>query len=177
MKNIILIVLTIIYLPVYSQDPIMHRIQDTTRSQSGWYYGKSTDGNFSVELPIPFNDFTMVVENVHAYIVGSKSIEKIKFSVTEMNRKKRKRINLNLNRLVPEIKEPNATISNISKCRTKNFKSIYFELKNNNVGSFIKYIYTKKKIFTLIIEYPITEEQTTLKVKDYFFDSFKIINN
>ncbi|MDZ4834035.1 MAG: hypothetical protein SGJ27_09690, partial [Candidatus Melainabacteria bacterium] len=38
----------------------MHRVQATTKDSSGWYLAASTHGSFSVLLPIPFNDFTVI---------------------------------------------------------------------------------------------------------------------
>ena len=37
----------------------MHRMQAETPGVSGWYLGESTYGSFVVQLPIPFNDFTV----------------------------------------------------------------------------------------------------------------------
>jgi hypothetical protein len=56
-NNIILLILlftTSYSYPQVKQEIKMHRTQDTTTTESGWYLGKSTDGHFSIELPIPF---------------------------------------------------------------------------------------------------------------------------
>ena len=37
----------------------MHRVQAGSRNAQGWYDAQSTEGHFSISLPIPFNDFTV----------------------------------------------------------------------------------------------------------------------
>ena len=158
------------------QERKMHRIQDTTLSQSGWYYGKSTDGHFSIELPIPFNDATIKTDGIYTYVIGSTSQEGFKFSVTEMkNRIKSQEINFD--ELILELAQPNNKISNISKSQNQISKSIYCESRNDKNGAFMKYIYHKKRLYTLIIEYPIDKEKLVAEFKDYYFSSFTIIKN
>jgi hypothetical protein len=38
---------------------IMNRLQAGELDKSGWTYAKSTNGNFSVQMPCKYNDFTM----------------------------------------------------------------------------------------------------------------------
>src|SRR5690554_386827 len=117
MKKIILLILLIASSCSTSQvkqERKMYRIQDTTLSQSGWYFGKSTDGHFSIELPIPFNDFTLITEGIFTYVIGSKSQEGYKFSVTEMKNKNRFH-NINLDEILEEFKESNSSVTNITK--------------------------------------------------------------
>ena len=158
------------------QETKMHRIQDTTVSKSGWYYGKSTDGHFSIELPIPFNDVTIKTEGIYTYVIGSTSQEGFKFSVTEMKNKNRFH-KINFDELLVALAKPNNTITNISKFQNEKLKTIYCELRNNKNGAFMKYIYHKNRIYTLIIEYPIDKEKTVAEYKDYYFSSFSIIKN
>ncbi len=56
----------------------IHRIQATAPIGDGWHRGTSTDGMFSVELPLPFNDFSIGRpgdDRVHGrmHLVGAKS--------------------------------------------------------------------------------------------------------
>jgi len=174
-KKIILFLLILNYNYVLSQETLMYRIQDSTKSESDWYLGKSTDGHFLVELPIPFNDFTVKAGNFYTYVIGSESIEKIKFSVSEMKNKKLLH-RVNLDKIINDLEDSNSSISNISKYKNKAYKSVYCEIKNQEYGSFMKYVYYKKRIYTLIIEYPLSQEEVIIKYKDYFFNSFKIKN-
>lgn len=157
-------------------EKIMHRNQDTTLSKSGWYYGESTDGHFSIELPIPFNDATLKTGDIYAYLIGSTSQEGFKFSVTEMISKEKTQ-EINLDEFIEEFAEPNNKITNISKSQSQQSKSIYFEVRDDKIGAFMKYIFYKKRSYTLIIEFPIDKEKLIAAYKEHFFSSFKIINN
>lgn len=174
MKKMLFVLVLMFCHLTYSQvksERIMHRIQDTTKSQSGWYYGKSTDGHFSIELPIPFNDATIIVDRFKTYIIGSTSQEGFKFGVTEVKNKKSLR-KVNLEEIANEFIDENTEVSNITKFESRKLKSIYFELKNYESGCYMKYTYYKKRFFMISIEYPIDQAEMIAAYKDYFFESF-----
>lgn len=64
----------------------MHRKQAGEPDKSGWMLAASTEGRFSVRLPIKFNDFTVVevpeapAERTHT--VGARSSEGVTFQAT-----------------------------------------------------------------------------------------------
>jgi hypothetical protein len=65
----------------------MHRLQAGSPDPDGWYSATSTNGRFSVRLPIPFNDFSVPADKgspniIHA--IGSKSKEGVKFGATRV---------------------------------------------------------------------------------------------
>ena len=67
----------------------MHRLQAGEPDGSGWMLAESTEGGFSVRLPLKFNDFTMAESDpkspaMRLYIVGTKSEEGIKFMATRV---------------------------------------------------------------------------------------------
>src|SRR4030095_4903909 len=67
----------------------MHRVQAGEPDASGWMIATSTEGGFSVRLPLKFNDFTLEESDAKAatlrsFIVGTKSQEGIKFSATRI---------------------------------------------------------------------------------------------
>lgn len=151
---------------------IIHRIQDTTLGKSGWYYGKSTDGHFSVELPVPFNDFTLKGDGRFTYCIGSISPEGIKFSATEMPNKD-KSSKVDLDGMIEKFDDTNTIVSNIFKSQDNASKSVYFELKNDEAGAFIKYIYSRNRLYALIIEYPANYQKRANEFKERYFLSFK----
>ncbi len=56
----------------------MHRIQATSPLGDGWNLARSTEGGFSVELPLPFNDFRIRAETtdhvaLRTHSVGAKT--------------------------------------------------------------------------------------------------------
>ncbi len=67
----------------------MHRVQAGEPDASGWMLAASTEGGFSVRIPLKFNDFTLRESDrnapaVRTYTVGAKSSEGIKFSATRI---------------------------------------------------------------------------------------------
>ncbi len=67
----------------------MHRTQAGEADASGWMVAASTEGGFSVRLPLKFNDFTIAESNpkvpmLRAFVVGTKSQEGVKFSATRI---------------------------------------------------------------------------------------------
>ncbi len=67
----------------------MHRVQAGEPDASGWVLAASTEGGFSVRMPLKFNDFTLRESDpqaaaVRTYTVGAKSSEGIKFSATRV---------------------------------------------------------------------------------------------
>jgi hypothetical protein len=67
----------------------LHRVQAGEPDASGWMVAASTQGGFSVRLPLKFNDFTIQEANSAAAVlrlhtVGAKSQEGIKFSATRL---------------------------------------------------------------------------------------------
>jgi len=67
----------------------MHRLQAGEPDASGWMLAVSTEGGFSVRLPLKFNDFTIAESDpksptARLFVVGTKSQEGIKFTVTRV---------------------------------------------------------------------------------------------
>lgn len=67
----------------------MHRIQAGEPDASGWVAAASSEGGFSVRMPLKFNDFTLqepdpAAAALRTYTVGARSSEGIKFSATRI---------------------------------------------------------------------------------------------
>jgi hypothetical protein len=63
----------------------MHRVQAGTPEADGWYSAVSTNGSFSVRMPVPFNDFTNPGSDDGTklcHTIGSSTPEGMKFSAT-----------------------------------------------------------------------------------------------
>jgi hypothetical protein len=57
---------------------LMHKLQAVQPLGDGWHLAKSTEGSFSVEMPLPFNDFRMRAQTtdkveMRAHSVGAKT--------------------------------------------------------------------------------------------------------
>ncbi len=65
----------------------MHRVQATQPLGDGWQLAASTEGGFSVELPLPFNDFRIRSEaadhvELRMHTVGAKTPGKLAWTAT-----------------------------------------------------------------------------------------------
>lgn len=70
----------------------MHRTQASAPLGDGWHLATSTEGAFSVELPMPFNDFRMRTQTedkveLRTHVVGAKSAGLLAFSASCFARK------------------------------------------------------------------------------------------
>src|SRR5262245_55810108 len=76
-----------------AQERKMHRVQAGELDASGWTTAKSTEGRFSVRMPLKFNDFTVTESKPdtpvkRAFTVGARSSEKIAFVATRLEYRK-----------------------------------------------------------------------------------------
>lgn len=152
----------------------IHRSQDTTRSESGWYYAKSTGGDFSVELPIPFNDFTVTSGSFKTYHVGAISKEGIRMSANkipkqELNKRK------TLDDMVSFFRK-DWTVSDLKKEQYAKYNSISFLASNSFKGALLKYIDSGNSFYSLLIEFPIKYKDNSEELAEGFFSSLKILN-
>ena len=70
----------------------MHRTQAEAPLGGGWHLATSTEGAFTVELPMPFNDFRMRTETddkveLRTHVLGAKSAGLLAFSASCFVRK------------------------------------------------------------------------------------------
>lgn len=158
------------------QNVAMHRVQAGNPDQNGWYEARSTEGSFTVLLPVPFNDFTIKETDKYGkenryYAIGGKSTEGVKFSVVEFN-KENKNIDKDIDELLVNLKSTFTTI----KERRFDFKghpALEYEglLPAAKTSGCQRVIYLPDKIFTMIIEYPTDKESKVKPLIKPFLDS------
>ena len=156
----------------------MHRVQDVTKDGSGWYFGKSTKGSFSVLLPIPFNDFTITASDpnigeIITHGIGSKSSEGVKFTVSEMVRTKRTK-DPKLELTVEQFKSPKSQVLEINYANYLDFPSVTFSVSKDTSGAFVRFIKTPKSLITMILEYPKAQAGLAMEMRATFLDSLRI---
>ena len=156
----------------------MHRLQATTKDPSGWYIAASTHGSFSVLIPIPFNDFTVIDDDpksgkIKIHTVGAKSAEGIKFSVTEgpiiVGRSP-----TDLATLPLQFQEHGQTVADIDHSLFDGYPSVSFSVKSSSTGAYMRCVRTPKSFILIILEYPIDQAKTANGLKSTFFSSLKI---
>ncbi len=157
----------------------MHRTQATTRdvSGSGWYYAASTEGSFSALLPIPFNDFTLRVQDpkvgeVTSYAIGSKSAEGLKFSVVETVKTSTTK-EPDLDTFATAMQSPDQTVKGIDRAAYQGIPSVAFEISDPKSGAFIRCINAPQRLFMLILEYPADQRPAADGMQERFLNSLQ----
>ena len=157
----------------------MHRQQAGTPNAKGWYDAKSTEGHFSVSLPIPFNDFTVKVKEkdgteVVSYVIGSTSKEGFKFSATEMLNARTTR-EFDTRAYVEKFKsDKRNTVSNETQFELDGHSAVQFHVSNAQQSAFMRAIVFPSGVLLLIVEYPTRLEKNVVSLAQNFFDSLRI---
>jgi len=151
----------------------MHRTAVSADDGSGWHLAVSTKGSFSVRMPIPFNDFTVVDpstgEATHA--IGGTSSERIKFMAAEMPVTPRTPADLGT---IPQSFSSNKanTVSDISRQTKDGVETLSFSIAGPASSAHFRYIKMKSALYMLSIEFPKEQSATVATIKDEFFGSF-----
>jgi hypothetical protein len=156
----------------------MHRFQDSTLDESGWYYAASTNGNFSLYMPIPFNDYTQTVDDYQTYGIASTSFEGISFTVLQSKNLKPGPIDLKA--LVSKLGTPAQPVSDVKYYSYDNYEAVNFKQKSFKSAAYMKYAVYGPNLYMMIIEFPYGQEELVVSMKDGFFDFLEIedsINN
>lgn len=155
----------------------MHRVQAETPGDDGWFLAKSTEGSFSIQLPIPFNDFTVSATDsnsspVKVYGVGSKSSEGLKFSVAETPVLTGE-TQTDLEELVAGLRNSEQTVSEQVKGTYADCPSVSAVITRQKSGAFVRYIRAPKCLYAIILEFPIEHQTDARELRARFFDSLK----
>jgi hypothetical protein len=152
----------------------MHRVGVNVDDGSGWYLAVSTKGSFSILLPIPFNDFTIVDpstgEVMHS--VGGKSSEGIKVLAVEMPVTARTPVDL---ATVPKSFSSNLAnkVSDVNRNTKDDVDNLFFSVTNSATTAHAGYIRMKDRLYILTIECPNAYCDMVAGMKDKFFGSIK----
>jgi hypothetical protein len=153
----------------------MHRAGVTADDGSGWHLAVSSKGSFSILLPIPFNDFTVLNPGTGetTYVVGGKSSEGIKFSVAELPARGSKPKDVST---ILETFSSNSAnkVSDVSRNTGNDADVLSFSVVNATSTAHFRYIRTKDALYTLTIECPAAYRDLVTANKDKFFESFKL---
>lgn len=157
----------------------MHRIQAGEPDASGWMAAASTEGGFSVRLPLTFNDFT-IAENdpavpvLRTFTVGTKSQEGIKFTAMRIvYRTGRDRAKYFFSRFekgqdlgsAPERVTPH----NIGKRR-----ALDLVLRRTSDVAYQRVVMLETDLLLMIVESPSSQDATAQNFVNPFFDSLVV---
>lgn len=159
-------------------DVQIHRSQDTTRHSSGWYYGKSTEGQFSILMPLPFADYTVKAKDPNGVlkmcVIKTVSDEGIKFAATEMNQLKKMEDSALYDILEGFRKDPQSKVSDESKEPYQGFPAITLRWEGKNSAMFGRWVKTEDKLFSVMLEFPLEQEKLAEELSETFLNSLNI---
>ncbi len=156
---------------------VMHRLQAGVPDSDGWCFASSTDGDFSVLLPIKFNDFTVRVKEedgrvVTTYGLGSKDTDGIGFSAAEIPSSSRKKTGI-------EILESSRARGLVQESRTRIFgigdgHAVEWLEQASDRGSYFRVIDYPRSSIILGITFPVSAAARVERCRLRFFDSLRL---
>jgi hypothetical protein len=155
----------------------MHRAGVASEDPSGWHLAVSTKGSFSVRMPIPFNDFTVLstdpktgAEVTHG--IGGKSSEGIKLSAVEIPASAKSAPNLE-KILVEFSAKPGNKVTDVRRASKGGVDTLSFSISGAQTSAHVRYIKTKSATYSLTVEFPNAHRSDVAGISGEFFDSFK----
>jgi hypothetical protein len=156
----------------------MHRFQAGEPDASGWMLATSTQGAFSVRMPLKFNDFTVEESNPNAptlrlFSVGATSQEKIKFVANRViYRKGAESARLFFARA--EKGEGLPALERVTPHRIGERRAVDHLLKRASDVAYQRVILLETDLLMMIVESPRSLDATAQQFVTPFFDSLTI---
>jgi len=161
-----------------AQEPpviVMHRSGAGQRDETGWTDAKSTEGKYSVRLPVVFNDFTMrdpspnsVIDRL--FVIGALSAEGIKFAVTRTTY----RASTDAEPFFKKWKAGNVLRGKEESRKVSDYQGFEsVDVTGADDASLYrgKVILVKSDLFLLMIEAPLSQRELVDKLTPTFFSS------
>jgi hypothetical protein len=157
----------------------MHRIQAGEPDASGWMVAASTEGGFSVRLPLKFNDFTLAESDpkgpvLRTFTVGTKSQEGIKFSATRIvYRKGAESAKYFLSRF-EKGQDLGSIPERVTPHRFRGKQAVDLVLRRESDVSYQRVVLLESDLVLLIVESPLRYDATAQHFVKTFFDSLVV---
>jgi hypothetical protein len=153
----------------------MHRQAVALKNESGWYPAESTGGDYSVLMPVPFNDFTVIGQRTDGaqlkmFCLGAKSIEGYKFSVTAADWFP---VKPTPQSLYEGFKKEGQTLSPPLFEIFAGCSSVTFEMSKKGSGAWVRHLVTSSRLVTMIVEYPEGSRANVAEHAKTFLDSLR----
>jgi hypothetical protein len=158
----------------------MHRLQAGEPDASGWMVAASTEGGFSVRLPIKFNDFTIAESDPKApalrtFVVGTKSQEGIKFSATRIVYRKGAESAKYFFSRIEKGKDLGLTPERITPHRIGERQAVDFMLSRASDVSYQRVVMLESDLLMMIVESPRSHDAIAREFAMPFFDSLVVV--
>lgn len=150
----------------------LHTLNNDTASKGKWHSAMSATSGFSVQLPIPFEKWSAVIDDRMADGISATSKEGVKFLAFAIPRTK-----------FDYFKDVRDLTSKFLGT-TKHNKTRYFKFGNHKgtetkivkpMSSVIyRFFLTDSRIYQISVEYPKSQRRKSLSISRQFFNSFRI---
>lgn len=157
----------------------MHRVQAGEPDASGWMVAASTEGGFSVRLPLKFNDFTIAESDPKApvlrtYIVGAKSQEGIKFTATRIVYRKGSETAKHFFARFEKGRDLGSAPERVTPLKVGNRRAVDLVLRRASDVSYQRVVMLETDLLLMIIESPSSYDTTVQDFVNPFFDSLVV---
>lgn len=157
----------------------MHRVQAGEPDASGWLTAASTEGGFSVRLPLKFNDFTLhepdpKAPTVRTFTVGAKSQEGIKFSATRIVYRKGAESAKYFFSRFEKGQDLGSTPESVTPHSIGGRRTVDLALKKASAVSYQRAVLLDSDLLLMIVESPRSYDATAHQLAAAFFDSLVV---
>ena len=159
----------------------IHRKSVDALDAAGWQPAVSTKGQFSIRVPVAFNDFTIRAtdENIGemvVHVIGGRNDEGVKFTVTETPFTPRMK-NPDIGKLAADFGDkPGTKVTDIARDSKDGAERVSFSVTGPASSAYMQVIKTENALYNLTLEFPNAKRSKAMQVKSAFFDSFKLKN-
>jgi hypothetical protein len=156
----------------------MHRKQAGEVDSTGWMLAASTQGRFSVRLPIKFNDFTVVevpeAPAARTYTVGARSSEQIAFVATRIvYRKQRASAQEYFARFEKGLGQA-ATPVSVTPRRIGALRAVDLVFRGPTAVNYQRVVLLDSDLLMLSVESPAEHQAAAQDLASRFFDSLQV---
>lgn len=157
----------------------MHRLQAGEPDASGWMVARSTEGGFSVRLPLKFNDFTLAERNAKApvlrtFVVGTKSQEGLKFSATRIVYRRGAESAKYFFSRFEKGQDLGSTPERVTPHRIRENQAVDLVLRRSSDVSYQRVVLLETDLLLMIVESPRIHDATAQQFVTAFFDSLMV---
>lgn len=161
------------------QGMTMHRVQAGEPDASGWVTAASTEGGFSVRLPLKFNDFSLTEPDPNAptlrtFTVGAKSQEGIKFSATRIVYRKGAESAKYFFSRFEKGQDLGSTPESLTPHSVGERRTVDLTLKKPSAVAYQRAVLLNSDLLLMIVESPRSHETTAQQLVGPFFDSLVV---
>ena len=156
----------------------MHRTQAGELDSSGWTAARSTEGGFTVRLPLRFNDFTIADSNPESatgkmFVVGAKSVEGLKFTASRITYRKADGAATYFAR-IGRGEGLQTKPQSVKALTASGRKAVDLQLSTRSAVSYSRYVLLDSDIIVMTVEAPAAHRSTAETLAPAVFESLAV---